>query len=246
MFGAVACLLGLSNLLLAESARVPVLLELFTSEGCSSCPPADALLENLDREQPIAGADLIVLSEHVDYWNQLGWRDPFSSAAFSARQNDYASKIDASDVYTPELVVDGTWGVVGSRRSDIEKTIEKAAQRNKQRVHIDAKRDGDSVSARVDVEKVSGVRTKRLVYAVVARNRVTSRVGRGENASRTLAHVAVAYEVMKIGLISGDTALSKSVELKLPPQSAETGIRVVVFIQEEKTGHIAGVAQARL
>jgi hypothetical protein len=219
---------------------------LFTSEGCSSCPPADALLEKLDEEQPIPGVDLIVLSEHVDYWNHLGWRDPFSSAAFSARQNDYASRIEPGEVYTPELVVDGVWGVLGSGRSDIERTIQKAARQGKQLMHIDAKLADDHVSVHVQLQESSPVRSKGVVYAVLARNRVTSSVQRGENASRTLRHVAVAYEIKKIGMASGGRPLSRTVDLKLPPQSFGNGIRLVVFVQEEGTGHIAGVAQIRL
>ena len=108
------------------AARVPVLLELFTSEACSSCPPADKLLADLDRLQPVAGAELVVLGEHVDYFNQLGWKDRFSSAQFTARQQDYAATLHLDGPYTPQLIVDGQAQMVGSDSRGALSAVEQA------------------------------------------------------------------------------------------------------------------------
>src|ERR1700716_561296 len=103
--------------------RVPVVLELFTSEGCSSCPPADALLARVAEQQPVGGADVIALEEHVDYWDHQGWVDPFSSAQWTQRQRDYALRFSDHGVYTPQLVVNGRSGFVGSRAAETYRAI---------------------------------------------------------------------------------------------------------------------------
>src|SRR5579862_2456501 len=101
-------------LALAADRPVPVIVELFTSEGCSSCPAADRMLARLEQTQPVPGAQVVAIEEHVDYWNQLGWTDPFSSPQFRARQNDYAVAFHASNIYTPQMVVNGSVQFVGS------------------------------------------------------------------------------------------------------------------------------------
>lgn len=139
-----------------DRVRVPVLLELFTSEGCSSCPPADRLLELRDQKQPVTGANLIVLSEHVDYWNRLGWKDPFSSSLYSARQDEYANRFHLGEAYTPQLVMDGRVGVVGSDGRAVESAIQKAMPEPKISIEIsDITHDGNHVTAHIELPSSS-------------------------------------------------------------------------------------------
>ena len=134
-----------------NATSVPVLLELFTSEGCSSCPPADRLLEILDQKQPVVGADLIVLSEHVDYWDRLGWKDPFSTSQYTARQQEYTNKFKLDGVYTPQLVVDGRFGLVGSDGRGASSAIQRALRERKIPMAIsNAARDGNRLTARIE------------------------------------------------------------------------------------------------
>src|SRR5580704_490614 len=128
--------LAVATTLRAASAPTPVVVELFTSEGCSSCPPADLLLRRLEKEQPVPGVEVIPLSEHVDYWNQLGWKDPFSSGRFTDRQRQYADVFHKDGPYTPQMVVDGAPEFVGSDGPRALKTIAEAARRPKASVTL--------------------------------------------------------------------------------------------------------------
>jgi hypothetical protein len=131
--------------------RRPILLELFTSEGCSSCPPADRLLETFDRTQPVSGADLIVLSQHVDYWNRLGWNDPYSSSLFTERQQEYARRLHLDGAYTPQLVIDGQADVVGSDERAVRAGILRAEARPKTAIPFHAERSGPQVKVSLEV-----------------------------------------------------------------------------------------------
>jgi hypothetical protein len=223
----------------AETARVPVLVELFTSEGCSSCPPADALLMQLDRLQPVAGARAIVLSEHVDYWDQLGWKDPYSSAEFSRRQSEYA-RLLGSEVYTPQIVIDGRDQYVGSSGHEIQAAIARAAQKGKAELRItDARRDGSDAVVSLAIPPLR--KGKAEVWVAVADERDRSSVNRGENNGRTLDHVAVVRSLAKIAILSKSEGLEKTVRLHLGPSSS----RVVVFLKDS-AGLVLGAEAASI
>ena len=133
--------------------RVPVLVELFTSEGCSSCPPADALLAELAASQPVDGVEIVPMSLHVDYWDDLGWRDPFDSPAFSERQRAYASAFREESIYTPELVIDGDAHFAANRQRAIE-AIARAAKATRAELKLGARRKGDEIEVQVAVGKL--------------------------------------------------------------------------------------------
>lgn len=225
----------------ASEARTPVLVELFTSEGCSSCPPADALLQVIDRDQGIPGVDVIVLSEHVDYWDHDGWRDPFSSHEMTVRQEAYASRFSQDSAYTPEAVIDGAKGLVGSDRRGLTGAIEEAARRPKAEIKItDEQRSSGAVTADVAVASLP----KADLYAVLADDHDQSSVGGGENSGRHLTHVAVARVIQRVSsLVNG---YSGQVRVTLPEHSQAQTMRLVVFAQERGTGRILGVAQTIL
>src|SRR3981081_1955727 len=120
----------------SAGVRVPVVLELFTSEGCSSCPAADALLAKLEQQQPIGGAEIIALEEHVDYWDHQGWVDPYSSSQWTQRQQAYAFGFGDHGIYTPELVVNGRSGFVGSHEGHTYRAIAGAVEQARTDVSV--------------------------------------------------------------------------------------------------------------
>lgn len=229
-----------------DAGGVPVLLELFTSEGCSSCPAADQLLEALDQKQPIAGAHLIVLSEHVDYWDRLGWKDPFSSPEYTARQRDYTNRYHFDGVYTPQLVVDGRFGFVGSDKGEASSAIRKAIRQRKIGIAIShVERSGNEVKARIELPEGPNFKgVEGVLYVAIADNRQESHVVRGENAGRSLAHVAVTRALKQVGTV--DLAGGSTTDITLPVKDDANGSRIVAFVQDRKSGRVIGVADQKL
>jgi hypothetical protein len=225
------CLSATASLRAEKGPRVPVLVELFTSEGCSSCPPADRLLERLHREQPIAGADVVVLSQHVDYWNYIGWKDPFSSAAFSTRQQEYSRQFRIDSVYTPQMVVDGSAQFVGSDARAAEATLREAARRAKASFSLMMS------GTRSDLELAPTQDQLRMLLATV-KNDAVSKVTRGENAGRELRHVAVATELKEIGATEVGRGWKGSIHR---PEGA--GLSGVVFAQRVSDGRVLAVTR---
>lgn len=222
--------------------KMPVLVELFTSEGCSSCPPADSLLGHLEREQPVSNADIIVLEEHVDYWEKEGWHDRFSSSEYTERQNQYGPRLKFEDGYTPQMVVDGSVQFVGNDPQKALASIKEAAQSPKIALTlsapvVDGKRIGCSVSA-----SSSSPLPKADLYAAVVEPTASTEVRRGENSGRHLEHVGVVLSLQRVGKLQDLGSGPLKFSLKTPPDVAPESLRVVVFAQSPGQGPVRGAA----
>ncbi len=226
-------------------AATPILIELFTSEGCSSCPPADAFLKQLDQSQPIPGAQAIVLSEHVDYWNHDGWTDPFSSSSFTARQDLYVRAFAGNSPYTPELIVNGATELHLSNRQQVNQVLLQAANTRPLAVSIAALRvDGDSpavVRAHIDADGAASNRSAD-VFAAIALDHAESQVLRGENGGRRLTHAAVALDLVRVGKLEKGKPFSRDFEARLKPGVDPKNLRLIVFVQEPGPGTVLGAA----
>ena len=213
--------------------------------GVPVAPPADSFLQTLDG-QPVQGAEMIVLSEHVDYWNHIGWKDPYSASFYSQRQSAYAKRFGLDSVYTPQMVVDGTSEFVGSNSGLAEKAFRKALSVPKLPVHL------SSVSADASNTLYAHLETGALdasfssreadVYVAVALNRAESQVSAGENSGHRLTHVSVVESLTKIGALKQGQGLAQDVQLKLERGSESRSLRLIAFVQEPRQGRVLGAA----
>ena len=224
-------------------ARVPVVVELFTSEGCSSCPPADALLTQLERQSP-QGVEIIALGEHVDYWDSLGWKDRFSSPLFSARQQEYGRLFRVDSVYTPQMVVNGQAQALGSDSGAVQQAIRAVAREPRASVEISAA-GGDRVSFKVN-GLPAGVKNVEMLLAVTESG-MASNVEKGENRGRRLTHTSVVRSLTNLGRLDAKNgAYTAEARLNLQPEWNRQNVKLVLLVQDRSTLRIVGAAWIKL
>lgn len=226
----------------AQSAqRTPVLVELFTSEGCSSCPPADAVLAKMDQTQPFAGTEIIALGEHVDYWDQFGWHDRFSSHQYTERQNEYRFRFHLNDVYTPQMVIDGSAPFVGNDVPHIVHAISSAGHTAKIDLALSKPTlDGGHVSFTISSSAPPNLLSNADLYAALVDPSDTTNVQRGENKGQVLHHVAVVRSLQKVGKLKDLTSGQLKANLLAPENSTPATMRIVVFAQRPGEGAVVG------
>lgn len=226
----------------AAETRRPIVLELFSSEGCSSCPPADIVLRDLARAGGHENAEIIALEEHVDYWNYLGWTDPYSSSEWTARQKAYSQAMGYRGVYTPQTVIDGRIERVGSDKEGILEAITEAAKQPKARVSLVL--DGETV--RVTVSELPRPRVDTEVLFALTEEGLSTSVPRGENAGVTVVHAPIARSMEKLGVLSANEK-KFGAEKRLPLASgAKNKKRAIVIVQSIKKRTIVGAASLSL
>ena len=233
---------GIAMALVAASAPAQraVLVELFTSEGCSSCPPADALLRQVNGTQTSGGQWIVGISEHVTYWNSLGWSDPFSSSLYTERQNDYSQRFHLEGAYTPQMVINGAEQIVGSDRAGLARAVQtEEAQRPQMSLRI------LSMSVTQNTLTVNFSTSGDLpaqgadLIAVLADDSDRSSVQRGENSGRTLEHVAVARSISRVAKVRA--AGEQTVQIQIPSSiQATQGHHLILFAQTPGNGRVLG------
>jgi hypothetical protein len=240
----------LSPEVLSQATSIPstspypsaVLVELFTSEGCSDCPPADQLLRQVNGRRTAGGQLIVGISEHVSYWNGLGWKDPFSNELYTSRQNDYGTHFGLDSVYTPQMVVNGREQFVGSDARALQAALIVESQRKQISLRIDsAQLKGDSVTFNYTASDLLPKSTLQLV-AVLVDDTDQSSVLRGENSGRKLTHVAVARGFAPLGALRDVD--QHSTTLPLPPSflaNPAAGHHLVLFAQQGSGGPIVGI-----
>ena len=219
------------------SAQQTVVVELFTSEGCSSCPPADALLSQLSKQRDTTSIELILLGEHVEYWNGQGWNDRFSAPTFTQRQYDYARRFHLGSAYTPQIVIDGHLQTVGGNAPAIKKLIAEAADAPKTAaVTLNFVEPG-----KLQISVTDSSNTKQRILLAVTEDNLTTKVGGGENGGRVLVHSAVVRELRTLGMLSNGK-FEKTVRVPDKSDWKRDDLRAIVLVQDAGDDVIRGAA----
>ncbi|MEO6223668.1 MAG: DUF1223 domain-containing protein [Vicinamibacterales bacterium] len=232
-----------------DPGRTVVVAELFTSEGCSSCPPADALLRRLLSKQPVEGVEIAGLGNHVDYWDRLGWRDPFSSPVFSERQVSYDTAVFRSKgAYTPQLVVDGNLQCVASDEAAVRALLIEAAARPKGTILLQkGVVNATSATVTIDVRMPANVGRRGMADIVVAvtEDDLATQVQRGENRGRRLLHAAVVRRFAHAAQLGGDEhEATVTATVALDPAWIAQNVRLMAFVQEQKSRRIIAASSS--
>jgi hypothetical protein len=244
-------LLTSSLVLAADAPRKPVLVELFTSEGCSSCPPAEGMLTAYTKSQPFAGVEIIPLAWHVDYFNDP-WVDPYSSKQYTARQREYVDRFGLRSCYTPQVVVDGTAEFVGGEKPTFAEAMTNAAKTPKGAIDLSIQNASDNKSAtvKIAVSKLPAIAANDTaeVFTVVAENGLINAVKRGENSGTKLRHAAVVRWSRKVGQVDpkSPTSFVGETMIALEADWKRDQLTVVTFVQELRSGRILAVTSSPL
>jgi hypothetical protein len=223
-----------------DGVKPGILVELFTSEGCSSCPPADELLRQLDAQSGRMPSQIVVLSEHVDYWDGTGWHDRFSSRNYTDRQDDYARRFHINEPYTPQMVVDGTTQFTGNDVGRLQNALREAGSHAKSTLRIAAEEVNPAeILVSLDAGPLPTGRKHADLFVALADNQDQTHVGGGENSGKDLQHVAVLRSLQKVGSVGAEGG-QKQVKLRVPKSEAPANLRLVAFVQESGSGQVLG------
>ena len=221
-----------------------VIVELFTSEGCSSCPPADAFLQKLVDTQPIEDVQIVALGEHVDYWDRLGWKDRFSSASVTARQQVYAARLANDNVYTPQMIVDGRAAFVGTDAASARRALESARKASHGILNLQAEATAQPSHVKVSVTTTAlpavAAGDHADVVVVVTEDHLRTDVKRGENEGRVLSHAPVVRHLATIGEASNATPVTA--DIVLGSDWKRENLHVVAFVQARRARTILAAA----
>jgi hypothetical protein len=211
-------------------------IELFTSEGCSSCPPADALVAKIQKES--RDKPVYILAYHVDYWNRLGWKDQFSNPEYSKRQNEYASYLHLKTVYTPQIVVNGKTEFVGSEENSLRNAIKNSLQKSPTaQLSLDiVKASQNQATVKYNTE---GTDKNTALLIVLVQKNAQTKVERGENGGRTLSHVQIVRKLQKVSL-NGNNGQA---DITLPNGFSQDKWEIIGLLQNTSTGAVTGASR---